>query len=803
MDIEFIYTIIVLDFKEEVIESIIKQDIGFKDNIQLIFIGNGDEYKKKYPKNVMIISSLNDIGPEVVKGSYIYFTNSLKPFKKDVFNILKPNLDGNIIKIDNNLNEGNYNINDGFKHVFLDIGFTFIHHDLISDFDNDNVDLFLNKSLIKFPEYKLVHLDLDQNKSINIDDKLEMYSILNADSNEFTQYAIIQDLNDIILTDEYGSQYKNQIANILQSIDEKIIKKHDGIDKDVLKFMLYLKSNDFHHKIKGDKLYLKTGSNVVNGLHGHGISLDMVDIINDKLYVSGIFKSSCHPDYLDFEAIVNYNDGRKEIFHASKYEYLKTGRGRVSYLGIDWRFSPCFDFEIPLDVKDNFKLEFVIRFHENGDEITLHPKVSLNSATCYISDYCNYIVKNSKIVIFNGNHIDVVDESFLLKVRLELKLLFNVITSGEKNAFYSIFIRILYYIMHPFWARKRIWLFIDRPQMADDNAKHLFSYALNQNDNVEKYYLLDKNCEDFKKMKQTSKNIVALDSIKHKLLYAYTEKFISSQTAKTFSNPYLDLNLKLFSNLATAERVFLQHGVTIHDVSHWFIKYAYNFVLLVTVSDIEKKAISYPHTNYSDDVIQTLGFPRYDNLSNENMEKQILFMPTWRKHITDEETFLKSDYYKMIKDFLNNEELLNFLDESGFKIMFKPHFEMSKYFHLINIPAQVELCNDIPYQELFNKSMLLITDYSSVFFDFAYLKKPVIYYRAGDEYHNKSGYFDFEKMGFGEIITSKDDLINKIKDYHMNNFKMEAKYAKRVDEFFYYTDKNNCKRVYDCLYEIK
>lgn len=137
------------------------------------------------------------------------------------------------------------------------------------------------------------------------------------------------------------------------------------------------------------------------------------------------------------------------------------------------------------------------------------------------------------------------------------------------------------------------------------------------------------------------------------------------------------------------------------------------------------------------------------------MEKQILFMPTWRKHITDEETFLKSDYYKMIKDFLNNEELLNFLDESGFKIMFKPHFEMSKYFHLINIPAQVELCNDIPYQELFNKSMLLITDYSSVFFDFAYLKKPVIYYRAGDEYHNKSGYFDFEKWALVKLSPQK------------------------------------------------
>ena len=156
----------------------------------------------------------------------------------------------------------------------------------------------------------------------------------------------------------------------------------------------------------------------------------------------------------------------------------------------------------------------------------------------------------------------------------------------------------------------------------------------------------------------------------------------------------------------------------------------------------------------------------------------------------------------MIDEFLNNKDLLEFLKKSGFKIMFKPHFEMSGYMHLLDLPCEVELCSDVEYQELFNKSVLLITDYSSVFFDFAYLNKPVIYYRADDEYHNKSGYFDFESMGFGDIITSKDCLISKILEYADDDFKMEEKYIKRVDEFFKFTDKNNCKRVYDCLYEI-
>lgn len=801
MDIEFNYTIIILNYKKEVIESIFNQDIGFKDNVQLIILNGGKDYKSVYPKNITIIKSLNDITQDIVKGRYLYFTRS-NLVDNSFLSSLNNTLEKDIIKLDNNLKQGTYNIDSDFKHHFLDIEHTFIRSDLIGEFDG-NADFLINKSLLDKREFTVIPYDTIPSSSIDAENRLELYENLIGFDEYFIRYAIIKDLNDIILADEFGSEHIHQISKILQNIDDNSIKKHDGIDKNISKFLMYVKTQDFHHEITDKKLYLKTGNTVVNGLHGHGISLDLVDIIKNKLNVSGVFKSSCHPDFIDFEAHITYHDSSSEVIKASKYEYLKTGRGRKSYLGIDWIYSICFDFLIPLQKKKPSKIDFKIRYHEDGDEMLLHPKVSLNSNTCYISKYCSYIAKKSWIVLFKDNHIEVADDSFLKKARLELNIILSVIKSGEKNTFYSIYIRILYYIMYPFWSGKRIWLFVDRPSVADDNAKHLFSYAIKQNDNVKKYYLLDKDSEDFKKMKKLSKNIVALDSLKHKLLYSYAEKFISSQTAKTFSNPFVDLNLKLFSNMPTAERVFLQHGVTIHDVSHWFIKYAYNFVLLVTVSDIEKNSIIYPHTNFGDDVVRTLGFPRYDNLSNDDLKKQILFMPTWRKHIQDKETFLDSDYYKMINGFLNNSELLDFLDKNGFKLMFKPHFEMMKYFDLIDIPPEVELCEDVGYQELFNSSMLLITDYSSVFFDFAYLKKPIIYYRAGDEYHNKSGYFDFDQMGFGDIINTESELIDKINKYFENSFKMEEKYVKRVDEFFKYTDKNNCKRVYGCLYNIK
>ena len=54
----------------------------------------------------------------------------------------------------------------------------------------------------------------------------------------------------------------------------------------------------------------------------------------------------------------------------------------------------------------------------------------------------------------------------------------------------------------------------------------------------------------------------------------------------------------------------------------------------------------------------------------------------------------------------------------------------------------------VSYRELFNTSALMITDYSSVFFDFVYQKKPCIFYQFDKkdffEKHNNEGEFKFD-----------------------------------------------------------
>ena len=219
--------------------------------------------------------------------------------------------------------------------------------------------------------------------------------------------------------------------------------------------------------------------------------------------------------------------------------------------------------------------------------------------------------------------------------------------------------------------------------------------------------------------------------------------------------------------------------------------------MFLTVSEMERQSIINGHYNYDEDRVPVLGFPRFDNLTSKS-EKQILIIPTWRRDLENYKDFISSGYYENLKNLLSDERLIEKCDELGYKIVFKPHPELLKFKDLFKLD-NIEL-SDEPFQKLFEKASLMITDFSSVAFDFAYLKKPVIYYHENDDYHYEKGYYDYQTMGFGEIVYNSDELVSKVIKYMENDCIMKEEYVSRVDSFFKYHDKDNCKRVYDWLY---
>ena len=197
-------------------------------------------------------------------------------------------------------------------------------------------------------------------------------------------------------------------------------------------------------------------------------------------------------------------------------------------------------------------------------------------------------------------------------------------------------------------------------------------------------------------------------------------------------------------------------------------------------------------------------FPRYDALEKKEDYREIVIMPSWRRyfHHSTKEKILKSNYFKIYNTLINDHSLIDFCKKHGYKLIFKPHPNVYRFIELFETNDYVTIdSTSNSYNDIFTHASLIITDYSSIAFDFAYLKKPVIYYHYAKDYHFdlEESYFDYKTMGFGEVVDNHEELIDLIMEYVENECEMKDQYIKRVDDFFEFNDKNNCKRVYDAI----
>ena len=129
---------------------------------------------------------------------------------------------------------------------------------------------------------------------------------------------------------------------------------------------------------------------------------------------------------------------------------------------------------------------------------------------------------------------------------------------------------------------------------------------------------------------------------------------------------------------------------------------------------------------------------------------------------------------------------------NGFLHLFKPIKEIK----MVKMDQQKEFIYPLK-----KKSSILITNYSSVLFDFAYMKKPALYYQF-NKYHFKED-FDYETEGFGKVIKDQETLFKELEQILKNNCQMDPKYVKRVENFFEYIDENNCQRIYEEIKKLK
>ena len=212
------------------------------------------------------------------------------------------------------------------------------------------------------------------------------------------------------------------------------------------------------------------------------------------------------------------------------------------------------------------------------------------------------------------------------------------------------------------------------------------------------------------------------------------------------------------------------------------------------------------------DIIIEKGYPRNDFLfkytENDVSEikkrilgedikdkKIILYAPTYRANQHESGV---GYVYKEEVDFEKMREKLG--DE--FIILFRPHYFVASVFNFDKYKGFVYNASDVDdINDLYVISDILITDYSSVFFDYANLKRPMIFYMYDlDYYRDESNgfYFDVEENLPGKIVKTDDDLIDEIIRIS-KEFKYDKKYEEFNKKFNYLDDGEASKRVVETV----
>lgn len=637
----------------------------------------------------------------------------------------------------------------------------------------------------------------------------------------FLQYMIAYDLQwllqqpdlELLESEIELREFWYYLDNIVKHIDVPVIVNNEYI-KDLFRknFFLYLKLKDLHAEIVDDDVKLKIRNRQIDSISRHKLWLDIVEIDGDMLKISGMFGSYFNSDFISVQAV--RGGDCTSCYTAEFVRY--SSRSNMRFLGIDWQFKYCFDVEVPLDIGD-CSVSLRVNYHKDGDNGNFSED-NLVSQYLFIdfrdhanmSFISNYIVCEPYIVSFSDNRFRVSSYSYGGLLSYEAGVWSNLLSDRPSGFVIALFIRFIYMCLYPFIRRRDrdILLFMDRVNSAGDNATFLYDYAKSLKDGNRKYFVISKSCSDYKMMANKG-GVLAHKSLKHKLFYLFADKIVTSHPYDSYLNPFYsseDDKRGLYRGLNTSKVYFLQHGVIYADQSDWLRKYDKNLYLFNTSSDIERESLYSEGYNYDRSIIQTLGLPRFDALSNED-KKIILIVPTWRNYLGNVDLLLASDYYNDLNTLLSDESFVDLAGRYGYRIVFKAHPKLEELAgsggvrELFDVHEDIVVSCDEGYQDLLNESSLMITDYSSVFFDFAYLKKPVIYYQPRDDYHHGKMYLDFSRDAFGRVVRCESELLDNVERYLGNGCMMEDEFVERVDNFFKFIDKDNCRRVYDWICE--
>lgn len=624
--------------------------------------------------------------------------------------------------------------------------------------------------------------------------------------------------NKHVIAEHEIPEYLNLLRRVLVYLDDAVImnlhdcnyySKNYQFNRMLLRIKYDVPQLDEQYLCERTTLCIIYKENVIYLLNKMRVNILFMNYVDGRLEIDASV-----PDHFSREKVAYYfrlNGVRYDVVFNEGYSLTK-------YFGVSAYKRFSFHASIPLKTTgEHQELQFFVQY-ENKEYVVL---TEYKSHTSRLSNdpASSYWHFGNFIATRNPSTIMIDPYKWKAMVKLELKMWKEMLSKHTKHELMLLLVRVGYVLTRPYFKRKKIWMFYDKIYKGGDSSEYLYKYAMQKKDGIKKYYLLDKNAVDYKRMKREGYHPLKRSSIMHRLVFLNADMMIVSNSTVFAFNDFHMKNSKYVRGITDFHVVCVQHGLSVQKIALAQQRLRDNTRLYFCASKYEIENLSKPVYNYNGyDALKLTGVPRYDGLVDRN-QKQILISPTWRMQsallVSKNEgvardynpNFKETEYFKVYNSLINDKRLIQAAKEYGYKIAYVLHpivspqaedFDKNEYVEII--PSTGEMS----YEKLFCESSLMVTDYSGVQFDFAYLRKPLIYHHHRDlEAHYEEGTFHYDTMAFGEITHDNDELIDLLIDYMQHDCVMKEKYRKRADDFFAFNDNNNCQRIYDVMIDYQ
>lgn len=592
---------------------------------------------------------------------------------------------------------------------------------------------------------------------------------------------------------ETENKQLSAVKEILSMIDNEVIANSIYVDPYHVECFMKLKEIDFDYSVSFSHLSAYS-NDLLWFSQPHTIVFDTLRISGETLNISGYVKNGAIP-YSETE--LYYDDGsslhRVEL-HDTLFSCYKAKSVTNNFGG--------FNLDIKLSEQNfiGFRLKIKNTFVKPAPFFSFKCVINSNRSTAACGKYIVELDKNSK-------NIFITKEDNPAKLKSVSNAADLTVLRENKNAF-------IYRKTAKFLRKNQeIWLYCDRENIFD-NAYYQFLHDFEIKDGVKRYYIVD-NLKDKSKYFTFAqrKYLVDFKSLKHRILFLNARKVLTSFNSISIISPYGNLPLRWYYDMMDLDIIYLQHGVLHANLPFMYTKEKSNVDKVVISSEFERKNFCEIYRFKESDLLYS-GMPRFDTIDvTKKAQRKILFSPSWRKNLIGEyidnsrellvDKFLDSPFYNEINNFLNSKELADLLEKYDLTLDFKNHpifSDYNKYFEVDN--PRINITRDEINMQNY---LAMITDYSSVVFDFVYLSRPIIYFVPDYDQFRKGLTHGYSKLdlpleeGFGDITLNAADLLNSLRKLAENNFEAEPVYKKRTDDFFGERTTTHRDRLYDLI----